>query len=457
MDPLEGMMTRKQSLEAISTKQQRIAEIAAVDSQRALTSLSHHIDLDWLHEAHRQTRKDGAVGIDGQTSTDYAKELDTNLQSLLDQAKTGTYRAPPVRRVHIPKGKGKTRPLGIPTFEDKVLQRAVKMALEPVYEQDFLDCSYGFRPGRSAHDAVEALWQGLMEMGGGWVLEVDIQSYFDAIDHRALRDLLEQRVRDGVLVRLIGKWLRAGVMEEGRHMQPDTGTPQGGVISPILANIYLHEVLDKWFEQEVRPRLRNRSFLVRYADDFIIVFADRQDALRVQTVLAKRFARYGLTLHPEKTRLVRFRKPPRRKQPPEEWEQQRPGSFDFLGFTHFWKRSRRGKWAVGRKTAKDRFTRALKRIAIWCRRNRHRPLKEQHKTLSSKLTGHCQYYGITGNSGALGRFRLMMTRTWRKWLDQRSQNGRMSWERFNRLEARYGLPPAICFHSVYRQAAKPFP
>jgi group II intron reverse transcriptase/maturase len=448
-------MTRKQSLEVISTKQQRIAEIAAVDSQRALTSLSQHIDLDWLREAHHRTRKDGAVGIDGQRSTDYAEALEENLQSLMDRAKSGTYRAPPVRRAYIPKGKGKRRALGIPTFEDKVLQQAVKMVLEPVYEQDFLDCSYGFRPGRSAHDALEALWRGMMDLGGGWVLEVDIQSYFDTIDHQALRDLLKRRVRDGVLVRLVGKWLRAGVMEEGRHLQPETGTPQGGVISPLLANIYLHEVLDTWFEQEVRPRMRNRSFLIRYADDFIMVFADRQDALRVQGVLAKRFERFGLTLHPEKTRLVRFRKPPRRKQPPEEWEQQRPGSFDFLGFTHFWKRSRRGKWAVGRKTAKDRFTRALKRVAVWCRRNRHRPLKEQHRILSSKLTGHCRYYGITGNSGAIGSFRTMMTRIWRKWLDRRSQNGKMSWKRFVRLQGRYGLPPAICYHSAYRRAVKP--
>lgn len=448
-------MPRKPSLESVSTKQQRIAKIAAIEPKQALTSLSHHIDLDWLREAHRQTRKDGALGIDGQSAGDYANALEANLQSLLDRAKSGLYKAPPVRRVYIPKGNGKTRPLGIPTFEDKILQRAVKMALEPVYEQDFLDCSYGFRPGRSAHDALQALWRGLMDMGGGWVLEVDIQSYFDAIDHQALRDLLRLRVRDGVLVRLVGKWLRAGVMEENRRLTPETGTPQGGVISPLLANVYLHEVLDKWYEQEVRPRLQGPSFLIRYADDLVMVFADEQSALRVKEVLSKRFARFGLTLHPEKTRLIDFRRPPRRGKPPEDRNGPNPGSFDFLGFAHHWKRSRRGNWVVNRSTAKDRFTRALKRISEWCRTNRHLPLEEQHKTLSKKLDGHCQYYGITGNSGRLGSFRYLMNKIWRKWLDRRSQNGRMSWERFNRLAVLYALPPAISYHSALHYAAKP--
>lgn len=448
-------MPRNLSLERVSTKQQRIAKMAATEPKRPLTSLSHHIDLDWLREAHRQTRKDGALGIDGQSAGDYANALEANLQSLLDRAKSGLYKAPPVRRVYIPKGNGKTRPLGIPTFEDKILQRAVKMALEPVYEQDFLDCSYGFRPGRSAHDALQALWRGLMDMGGGWVLEVDIQSYFDAIDHQALRDLLRLRVRDGVLVRLVGKWLRAGVIEENRRLTPDTGTPQGGVISPLLANVYLHEVLDKWYEQEVCPRLQGPSFLIRYADDLVMVFADEQSALRVKEVLSKRFARFGLTLHPDKTRLIDFRRPPRRGKPPEDRNRPNPGSFDFLGFTHHWKRSRRGSWVVNRSTAKDRFTRALKRISEWCRTNRHLPLEEQHKALSKKLDGHCQYYGITGNSGRLGSFRYLMNRIWRKWLDRRSQNGRMTWKRFKRLMKRYALPPAISYHSALRHAANP--
>jgi RNA-directed DNA polymerase len=284
-------MAGKPSPGTVSTKLERIAKLAKQMPSAVLTSLSHHIDIEWLKEAHRRVRKDGAVGVDGQTADEYAKNLEANLQSLLDRAKSGDhYRAPPVRRVHIPKGDGsKTRPIGIPTFEDKVLQKAVAMALEAVYEQDFLPCSYGFRPGRGAHDALQALWEQTMAMGGGWVLEGDIEAFFDSVDHAKLREVLSQRVRDGVLTRLIGKWLRAGVMEEGMVRHPDTGTPQGGVISPLLANVFLHEVLDAWWERDVRPRLRGRAVLVRYADDFVMVFETEEDARRVAEVLPKRF------------------------------------------------------------------------------------------------------------------------------------------------------------------------
>jgi group II intron reverse transcriptase/maturase len=275
-----------------------------------LKTLAHHSDVDWMREAHRRTRKDGALGVDGQSADEYAKQLESNLRSLLDRAKSGTYRAPPVKRAHVPKGDGRMRPLGIPTFEDKVLQRAVAMVLEAVYEQDFLDCSYGFRPGRSAHGALSALRDAMMEMGGGWVLEVDIENFFDTINHEHLRTTLGLRVGDGVIHRLIGKWLNAGVMEGGQLMHPTAGTPQGGVISPILANIFLHEVLDKWFHAEVLPRMRGRAKLVRYADDFVIVFAQNDDARRVFAALPKRFGKYGLALHPTKTRLVEFRRPP---------------------------------------------------------------------------------------------------------------------------------------------------
>jgi RNA-directed DNA polymerase len=237
---------------------------------------------------------------DGQTGADYMADLRGNLERLLGRAKSGTYRAPPVKRVHIPKGTGtETRPIGIPTFEDKVLQRAVVMVLESVYEQDFYDCSYGFRPGRSAHQALEALWRQLIDMGGGWVVEVDIRKFFDTLDHPRLREFLQRRIRDGVLLRLIGKWLNAGVLEGDVYTLSEQGTPQGGVISPLLANVYLHYVLDEWFEQEVKPRLAGRAFLIRYADDFVIGFQHEADAKRVLEVLPKRFAKHGLTLHPE--------------------------------------------------------------------------------------------------------------------------------------------------------------
>jgi group II intron reverse transcriptase/maturase len=442
---LEGKTMGIPSLETVSTKQQRIAMLAKQMPGVALNSLSHHIDIDWMKEAFRRTRKDGANGVDGQTAADYEARLEENLRSLLDRAKGGTYRAPPVRRVHIPKADGKSqRPIGIPTFEDKVLQRAAAMALEAVYEQDFLDCSHGFRPGRSAHDALSSFRNQMMEMRGGWVIEVDIRKFFDTLDHRHLQQIVRQRVRDGVLLRLIGKWLNAGVVDEGKLSFPDAGTPQGGVISPLLANIYLHEVLDVWFECVVKPRLGGRAFLVRYADDFLIGFSDELDARRVMTVLPKRFEKYGLALHPKKTRLLRFHPPGRGRD---------SGSFDLLGFTHHWARSRKGYWVIKQRTAKERFQRSLRAIADWCRTYRHRPLQEQCAKLSAKLRGHYGYFGITGNSMALQRLRYCVQRIWQKWLARRSAKG-MTWERFNVLMSLHPLPEPTAVHSTLRFAAK---
>jgi RNA-directed DNA polymerase len=434
----------------VSTKQQRIAELAKQAPQMALFSLAQHIDLCWLHEAFLRVRPDGATGVDGQTAADYAAHLGANLRSLLERAKSGSYRAPPVRRVHIPKGTGSdTRPIGIPTFEDKVLQRAVVMALEAVYEQDFRDCSYGFRPGRSAHQALDALWRQTMSMGGGWIVEVDIRKFFDTLDHAHLREMLRRRVRDGVLLRLIDKWLKAGVLEDGQFTLPVTGSPQGGVISPLLANIYLHYVLDVWFEQEVQPRLKGRAFLIRYADDFVMGFACEEDARRVLDVLPKRFGKYGLTVHPDKTKLVPFGSPAATASD-DASKGTSPGTFDLLGFTHSWGRSRNGNWVVKRRTASSRLQGAIWRIAFWCRFNRHRPITEQHRTLGQKVRGHLSYYGITGNGGALHRFRDAVARLWRKWLSRRSRGDPLSWDRFNQLLRRYPLPAALVVHSVYR-------
>jgi len=428
----------------VFTKQQRIATLAKQSPQMGFTSLAHHIDLRWLYAAYLRTRKGGATGVDGQTAEDYAAHLRGNLESLLERAKSGTYRAPPLQRAHIPKGdaSGETRPIGIPTFEDKVLQRAVVMVLEALYEQDFLPCSYGFRPGRSAHQALGELWQQTMGMIGGWVLEVDIRKFFDTLDHAHLRELLQRRVRDGVLLRLIGKWLQAGVLEDGTYSVPDAGSPQGGVISPLLANVYLHYVLDVWFEEEVKPRLKGRAFLIRYADDFVIGFACEKDARRVLDVLPKRFGKYGLTIHPEKTRLVAFRPPvePDREGPGRAAP---PGTFDLLGFMHYWGRSRQGNWVVKRRTAPSRFRRAIRRIGDWFRGNRHRPVSEQHRTLGQKLRGHFGYYGIAGNSEALRRYRDAVIRLWRQWLMRRKRRGLIPWGQFQRLLQRYPLPPPV--------------
>jgi RNA-directed DNA polymerase len=442
--------------DTVSIKRRRIAELAKRSPQMGFTSLAHLMDIDWLHEAWRLTRKDGAVGVDGQRAADYERDLESNLRSLLERAKSGAYRSPPVRRVHIPKGGSmtETRPIGIPTLEDKVLQRAVAMLLEPIYEQDFHDCSQGFRPGRSAHQALEALWKQTMINRGGWIVEVDIRKFFDTLDHRHLREFIGRRVRDGVLLRLIGKWLNAGVMENGSVSYPDSGSPQGGVISPMLSNIYLHYVLDEWFEREVKPRLKGRAHLIRYADDFVIGFTDEQDARRVMEVLPKRFGKYGLTLHPEKTRLVPFRQPsPRRDSGNGTGGRgDEPGSFDFLGFTHIWALSQRGHWVIKQRTAASRLRRAVRSIAQWCRFNRHLSVAEQHEVLSQKVRGHFAYYGITGNSTSLSRFRTAVVNCWRKWLSRRNRQRSMNWQAFRRLQARYPLPPVRVPRSIYSRA-----
>jgi RNA-directed DNA polymerase len=455
MEPLEGMMRETSGSVSISTKLERIAKLAKSMPWAPLSTLAHHIDIEWLREAYRRTRKDAAVGVDGQTAAEYETNLETSLHSLLDRAKSGEhYRAPPVRRVYIPKGSaGKTRPIGIPCFEDKVLQRAVSMVLEAVYEQDFLGCSYGFRPGRSPHQALEAVRNQVMAMGGCWVLEVDIEDFFGSLDKTKLREILCQRIRDGVLVRLIGKWLNAGVMEDGCIYHPETGVPQGGVISPILSNVYLHEVLDQWFENEVKPRLKGRGHLTRFADDFVMTFKREEDARRMLEVLPKRFGKYGLRIHPTKTRLIRFFPPPSISTP-QEGESQRQRSFDLLGFTHFWGRSLKGNWVVRQKTMKSRLQRALHRISDWCRENRHLPVSEQSKALSQKLRGHYAYYGITANGRALELLYLQAKRIWHKWLGRRNSRP-LPWEQMNTILQVFPLARPRLIYSVCPHVAKP--
>lgn len=440
--PLGGNMAGAQEPGNVFTKQQRIAALARQSPQMGFTSLNHYLDLAWLLEAYHRTRKDGAPGVDGTTRDEYELNLLDNLKSLLERAKSGTYFAPPVRRVHIPKGTGdETRPIGIPTLEDKVLQRAVVMVLESIYEQDFLGCSYGFRPGRSAHAAVQALRQQAMDLGGCWLLEVDVRKFFDTLDHAHLRQLLRQRLQDGVLLRLIDKWLKAGVLEDGNLTYPEEGSPQGGVISPLLSNVFLHYVVDLWFEQMVKPRLKGRAFLVRYADDFVIGFAGEEDARRVLDVLPKRLGKYGLTIHPDKTRLVRFQPPTGRSFEGGPGAGTPSESFDFLGFTHYWCRSKSGYWVVRQKTAGNRFQRAIKKIKQWCRLNRHEPVSEQCQALSQKLRGHYVYYGgVIGNFGCLKRFRHEVVRLWQKWLSRRKRRGQFTWERMKRWVSQLAFP-----------------
>ena len=446
-------MTDTQRSEHVFTVQQRIAQVARERPHEAFTSLNHYLDVEWLKAAYERVKPDSKPGVDGQSWVEYGKDLEENLRNLLDRVKSGGYVAPPVKRVYIPKGDGKeTRPIGMPTIEDKVLQRAVTMLLEPIYEQDFKYFSYGFRPERSPHEALACVWSQCTTHRIVWILDVDVRKYFDTLKHACLGELLDLRVRDGVLRRLIGKWLHAGVLDRGQLSYPEEGTPQGGVISPLLANIYLHYVLDCWYNESVKPRMKGKTFLVRFADDFVLGFEKKEDAEKVYRVLFRRFEKYGLSLHAEKTRLVSFGAPADKPELPKA-DGPKPGTFDFLGFTHYWGKSRKGRWVIRRKTSRKRFGRSLKRVSQWCRKKLHEPLRVQVEGLGRKLKGHFGYFGITGNSEALRRYRWAVIKVWKRWLARRGDPQGMTWERMNRLLAFFYLPEARVVHSIY--AANP--
>ena len=410
----------------------------------AFTSLNHYLDAEWMRYAYECTRKDGAVGVDGQTAEGYALNLEQNLTDLLDRLKSGRYRAPPIRRHYLAKpGGGGERAIGIPSFEDKVAQRAIVMLMEPICEQDFLDCSFGYRIHRNAHQALQVLRNGVMAQRGYWVVEVDVRKYFDSIPRAELRAILARRVTDGVVRRLIDKWLKAGVLEDGQIHYPEAGSPQGGVVSPILSNVFLHHVIDEWFAREVRPRLRGPSTLVRFCDDFVILFAHRIDAERVLGVLGKRLGKFGLQVHPDKTRLVDFR--PERELTTEVAETL-PTTFVFLGFLHAWSISRKGNKVMRQFTAKERLARSLKKFNQQCRRMMHWPLNAQHDLLCRMLKGHYAYFGITGNFRRLKRLRRMVTRLWRKWLSRRSWKSTLTWQKFERVLDRFALQAPRIVH-----------
>lgn len=409
-----------------------------------LTALSHHMDLNWMHEAYRRVRKDAAPGVDGQTWGEYGEHLTDNLKNLLTRAKTGSYKAPPVKRSYVPKNEKEKRPIGLPTVENKILERSVAMILEPIYEEEFYPFSFGFRPGRSAYQALEYLRTQCLEQKVEWILEVDLRKFFDTVDHRHMRELLRRRVQDGVITRLIGKWLKAGVWEKGQVTYPEKGTPQGGVISPLLSNIYLHEVLDKWFVESLQPGCAGRSFIVRYADDFVIGFERLEDAKQAERLIEERFSAYGLKINAEKSRLVRFKRPPRYGKDP----QGKPGTFDFLGFTLYWGKTRSGANIPKPKTANKRFSRSLKALRDWGWKHRHLPLREQQRKLNEKLRGHDAYYGVTHNAEMLSRLRWELHKHWRRWLNRRNRKGGLSWQEYNNLIGNYPLAPARVVHSV---------
>ncbi len=412
---------------------------ARSDRTTRFLSLAHLIDEGALERAYHRARKDAAVGVDGVTKEEYGQELKSNIRGLHQRLKTMLYRHQPIRRVSIPKGHGATRPIGISTIEDKMVQGALREVLEAVYEPLFYDCSYGFRPRRSAHDAMRALDRRLHKGGVSWILEADIRSYFDSIDRKMLMEMLRERVADTSLLRLVGKCLHVGVLDGEEYSEPDEGTVQGSVLSPLLGNVYLHHVLDRWFELNVKPALAGKAYLVRYADDFVIGFEREDDAKMVWEVLGRRFERFGLALHPDKTRLLPFGRPPR-----ETTGGKGPVTFDFLGFTVFWKRTRSGSWEPGLKTRKVRLRRSIVAVADWCRRNRHLPLDDQRAALAQRLDGHFNYFGVNGNLGALRQLARHVERTWRKWLSRRGQPRPLSWTRFRVLQRAFPLPaPSI--------------
>jgi RNA-directed DNA polymerase len=426
----------------------RVAERAKQDPNTRFSSLAHLLDVEALERSFRRIRKDAAVGIDGTTKEQYEQDLHGNLAALHERMKAGSYRHQPIRQVHIPKAPGKTRPIGVSCIEDKIVQGALHELLEAIYEQDFMPCSYGFRPGRSAHHALSAINQMMGRERVEWILEADITSFFNSLDRSRLKEILRERVVDGSLLRLVGKCLHVGILDGEEYSEPNEGTVQGSSLSPLLGNVYLHHVLDRWFEQDIRPQLVGHARLIRYADDFVAGFTRKEDAERVLSALTQRMAEYGLTLHPDKTRLIPFGRPPKGQK-----DGKGPATFDFLGFTHYWRRTRTGSWAVGVRTRKARIQRALSVLRDWCRRHRHEPLKEQHAALSRRLRGHYQYFGVNGNYGSLTRILDHTKRIWLTWLRRRGQRVRLTWERFGDYLKSFPLPEPRIVVQIWGQSS----
>jgi group II intron reverse transcriptase/maturase len=426
-------MTDAMTSQDVSPGLTKVAERAKRHPDQRILALAHLIDEPALERAYRSLRKEAAVGVDGMTVEEYGEQLAANLQTLRARMKAGQYRHQPIRRVNIPKENGSTRPIGVSTVEDKIVQGALREVLEAIYEQDFMECSYGFRPKRRAHDAIRNLKEVADRGTANYIVEADIVSFFDSIDRKKLMEMLRERIADETLMRLVGKCLHVGVLDGTRYLEPDEGTAQGSSLSPLLGNVYLHHVLDVWFEREVRPLLHGRCALVRYADDFVLCFAQEEDAQRVWTMLEERFKAFGLTLHPKKTRSFPF-------QPPRDGGGKGSATFDFLGFTLHWRRTRYGKWRMGCKTRSASLRRAINAATEWCRSHRHDPIKAQRIALARKLTGHYNYFGVNGNMASLQRLLAAVTRAWRTWLDRRSQRARMTWKRFKQLRAAHPLP-----------------
>jgi len=431
-------------MEKMSTKELQIAERARKYKGEAMTNLYQFIDEEWLRTSYESLNRTSSPGVDGKTWEDYQLVYQTRLRELLTEFKSGKYKAPMIRRAYIPKGSTGMRPLGIPTIEDKILQESVRRVLNPLYEEDFKKFSYGYRSGYSAHQAIACIFHEVSFQGMHYIIDADIRNYFGSIDHGILRQFLDRRVKDGVIRKQIDKWLKAGILEEEQLLHPKEGVPQGGIISPLLSNIYLHYVLDEWFSEQIQPLLTGKSFLVRYADDFVMGFTHATDAERVMEVLPKRFGKYQLELHAEKTRIINLNC--------KRGEGHR--SFDFLGFTHYLGKSRKGKVVLKRKTSSKKLTAAISKTQEWLKQNRSKPVKELIPELNAKLRGHYNYYGITFNSKGVHSYYEQTKRSLHKWLTRRGGKSVWNWDRYNRLIKEWEplLPPRIYHRNL---SAKP--
>jgi RNA-directed DNA polymerase len=421
----------------------RVREVARRDKDARFTALLHHVNLERLRAAYWAISPKAAPGVDGVTWQDYGQELEANLADLHGRVHSGRYRARPSRRAYIPKADGRQRPLGIASLEDKILQRAVVEVLNAVYEVDFRGFSYGFRPGRGPHDALDALSVGIGRRKVNWVLDADIRDFFTKLDRVWLRRFLEHRIADQRVLRLIDKWLAAGVVEDGAWSQTVEGAPQGASASPLLANVYLHYVFDLWVDWWRRTQARGDVIVVRFADDFIVGFEREQDARRFLAVLRERVAKFGLELHPDKTRLIEFGRFAARDR--KRRGLGKPETFAFLGFTHMCATMRNGRFWVRRQTISKRVRAKLAEVKVQLMRRRHQPVPEQGRWLASVVRGHMAYYAVPGNRTTVAAFRTQVTRHWYAALRRRSQRSRLDWSRMNRLATRW-LPPIRVVH-----------
>jgi RNA-directed DNA polymerase len=442
--PADGNAFRTQDREDALTLVERVGERAKQKRGEKFTTLLSHVKVPLLKEAYQRLRKKAAAGVDGQTWSSYGEQLESRLLDLQDRVHRGSYHPQPVRRVHIPKGDGRTRPLGIPALEDKIVQQAVRMLLEPIYEQsEFIGFSYGFRPGRNQHMALDSLAEAIQRKVS-WVLDADIRSFFDTVDHGWMQKFVEHRIGDRRLVRLLMKWLKAGVMEEGKLHETQAGTAQGGVISPLMANIYLHYVIDLWVQQWRKRNARGQVYVVRYADDLVLGFQYEEDARAMRAALANRLAEFGLELHPDKTRVVRFGRFARQDSP--KYGRKRPETFDFLGFTHICAEDRKGQFRLLRRTSRKKRVAKLRAVRTEVLRRICEPVTEQHGWLSSVVQGHFRYYGVPGNYRALASFRESIRYLWHQRLQRRSQRAQWTDAKRTRFDRRFPLPAPRIFH-----------